>query len=105
MPGPESALNPPVGGYMAEQAAPLLSVKTRPPWRSRGIIQRPRLDAFLDLIRHRLLTLVIAPPGFGKTTAALSWVDALAGAAGWHVGRYLLGAHAIAFGLVAGSIG
>jgi LuxR family maltose regulon positive regulatory protein len=82
MPGPESALNPPVGGYMAEQAAPLLSVKTRPPWRSRGIIQRPRLDAFLDLIRHRLLTLVIAPPGFGKTTAALSWVDALAGAGG-----------------------
>ena len=67
---------------MAGQAPPLLSVKTRPPWRSRGVILRPRLDVFLDVIRNRLLTTVIAPPGFGKTTVALSWVDALAGEGG-----------------------
>lgn len=79
----DTELNPPIGGRRTtDQAAPLLSVKIRPPWRSRGIIMRPRLDSFLDVLRHRLLTTVIAPPGFGKTTMALSWVDALAGDGG-----------------------
>jgi len=79
MQAPVEELNPPIGGRTAEQAAPLLGVKIRPPWRARGVIPRARLDAYLDVIRHRSLTLLVAPPGYGKTTAAVSWVDALAG--------------------------
>lgn len=64
---------------MPEHMAPLLSVKFRPPRLSRGVMLRPRLDSYLEVIRDRLLTVVSAPPGYGKTTAALSWIDALAG--------------------------
>lgn len=64
---------------MSRDGAPLLATKLRPPRRARGVIPRPRLDAYLDAIGQRRLTVVKAPPGFGKTTAALSWVDAFAG--------------------------
>jgi LuxR family maltose regulon positive regulatory protein len=79
MQAPAGELNPPIGGRAVEQAAPLLGVKIRQPWRSRGVIARARLDAYLDIIRNRRLTLLVAPPGYGKTTAAAAWVDALAG--------------------------
>ncbi len=55
-----------------------LASRLRPPRPARGVIARPRLDGLLDLLRARLLTVVKAPPGFGKTTAAQSWADALA---------------------------
>ncbi|MES2583754.1 MAG: LuxR C-terminal-related transcriptional regulator [Pseudomonadota bacterium] len=91
MQAPAGELNPPIGGERAaEQAAPLLGVKIRQPWRSRGVIARARLDGYLDIIRNRLLTLLVAPPGYGKTTAAVAWVDALAGT-GAHVAWLSLG--------------
>lgn len=61
-----------------------LASRLRPPRPARGVITRPRLDGLLDLLRTRLLTVVKAPPGYGKTTAAQSWADALA-ASGAHV--------------------
>lgn len=64
---------------MNRDGAPLLATKLRPPRRARGVMPRPRLDAYLDAIGQRRLTVVTAPPGFGKTTAALAWVDAFAG--------------------------
>ncbi len=82
MVAPVAELNPPIGGHGVAQVVPLMGVKIRPPWRSRGIIARARLDGYLDIIRNRLLTTVVAPPGFGKTTAALGWAEALAGAGG-----------------------
>ncbi|MBL8350774.1 MAG: hypothetical protein JNL87_10700 [Burkholderiaceae bacterium] len=53
--------------------------RTRPPQPARGVIARPRLQAQCDLVRNRLLTLVTAPPGYGKTSVALGWCHALAG--------------------------
>lgn len=55
------------------------AARLKPPRRARGVIPRPRLDALLDLVAARPLTCVVAPPGFGKTTAALSWSETLAG--------------------------
>ena len=60
------------------QTAPMAS-RLRPPRPSRGVIARARLDGLLDLVRTRALTVVKAPPGYGKTTVAQSWAEALAG--------------------------
>ena len=56
-----------------------IATKLRPPRRARGVVPRPRLDGLLDALATRVLTCVVAPPGFGKTTAALSWAETLAG--------------------------
>lgn len=53
--------------------------RLRPPHPARGVIARARLDGLLDLVRSRALTVVKAPPGYGKTTVAQSWAEALAG--------------------------
>lgn len=55
------------------------SARLRPPRPARGVVARARLDGLLELVRTRLLTVVKAPPGFGKTTMAQSWVETLAG--------------------------
>ncbi|MBL8491172.1 MAG: hypothetical protein JNM82_10370, partial [Rhodocyclaceae bacterium] len=57
----------------------LIVTKIRPPRRARGVIPRPRLDLMLEALRSRVLTTVVAPPGYGKTTAALSWAETLSG--------------------------
>lgn len=56
---------------------PFLATKLQPPRRVRGVIARPRLEALLVGDGSRLLTLIKAPAGSGKTTLALSWSDAL----------------------------
>lgn len=56
---------------------PFLATKILPPRRARGTVERPRLAALADDIAERRLTLVKAPAGFGKTTLALAWADAL----------------------------
>lgn len=66
-----SALDPPAG---------YLAARLRPPRPARGVIARPRLDALLELVRSRALTVLKAPPGYGKTTVAQSWAEALSGA-------------------------
>ncbi len=63
----------------AMQTTPIhfLATKILPPRRARGTVERPRLAALADDIGERRLTLVKAPAGFGKTTLALAWADAL----------------------------
>lgn len=49
-----------------------------PPRRGRGVLPRPRLEnRALKLMDHPL-TVLKAPPGFGKTTLASAWVEVLA---------------------------
>lgn len=56
-----------------------MAARARPPCLARGVMPRERLDALLDLVRAHTLTLVKAPPGYGKTTVAQSWAETLAG--------------------------
>ncbi len=63
---------------MLNTNVPFLVTKLQPPRRVRGVIARPRLHSLLVEGRGRLLTLVKAPPGSGKTTLALGWTDELA---------------------------
>lgn len=55
------------------------AARLRPPRLARGVISRARLDGLLELVRSRLLTVVKAPPGYGKTTVAHCWAEALVG--------------------------
>ena len=57
--------------------APLVATKLQPPRVGPQRIARERLDQLLSQASERLLTVLRAPGGFGKTTLALSWVDAL----------------------------
>jgi LuxR family maltose regulon positive regulatory protein len=52
----------------------LLETKLHPPRRRRGVVARPRLSERLARTREARLTLVSAPPGFGKTTVLTQWL-------------------------------
>lgn len=54
---------------------PLLATKLYIPKLRSEIVKRPRLTALLNAGLHRRLTLVSAPPGFGKTTLVSEWGD------------------------------
>ncbi|MEO6957515.1 MAG: LuxR C-terminal-related transcriptional regulator [Antricoccus sp.] len=54
---------------------PLLDIKVHVPKRRRGWIARPRLSEQLNGIAEAALTLVSAPPGFGKTTLLADWLS------------------------------
>lgn len=56
---------------------PLIATKTLPPKARRALIERLRLATLVAEIEGRLLTLVKAPGGFGKTTLAQAWSEAL----------------------------
>ena len=53
---------------------PLLTTKLYTPPPRRNLVARPRLIKRLDAGRHRKLTLVSAPAGYGKTTLISDWV-------------------------------
>lgn len=53
----------------------LLQTRLHPPLLAADVTPRPRLDALIQRgVQHKLL-LVIAPAGYGKTTAVLSWAQ------------------------------
>lgn len=56
---------------------PLLETKLRAPTRRRGVIGRPRLVEKIERGIEAKLTLVSAPPGFGKTSLLAEWRAAM----------------------------
>ncbi|UMZ10610.1 hypothetical protein I9018_24430 [Pseudomonas sp. MPFS] len=56
--------------------SPLLSTKVLPPRRSRGTLPRPRLEQLIERIADSSITVLSAPPGFGKSTLASTWAEA-----------------------------
>src|SRR5215510_4657850 len=56
--------------------SPLLATKLMPPRRGRGTLPRPRLEQLIERIAESSLTVLKAPPGFGKSTLASSWAEA-----------------------------
>jgi LuxR family maltose regulon positive regulatory protein len=60
--------------------SPLVRTKLYIPKVRRGLVPRPRLSERLSRTSHPRLTLVSAPPGFGKTTLLAAWLDADAAA-------------------------
>ncbi|CAG9182522.1 HTH-type transcriptional regulator MalT [Cupriavidus laharis] len=54
-----------------------LKPKVTPPKPPLGVIPRARLAGLADRVESSLLTVVRAPAGYGKTTLALAWADAL----------------------------
>ena len=53
----------------------VLQTRLRPPNRASGTIPRERLAGLVTDIRQRVLTVVKAPPGYGKTTLLGQWFD------------------------------
>jgi LuxR family maltose regulon positive regulatory protein len=62
---------------------PLAEAKLSAPRARRGIVERQRLQRALDAAGDATLTLVAAPPGYGKTTAVRSWSAGRDGAFAW----------------------
>jgi ATP/maltotriose-dependent transcriptional regulator MalT len=61
----------------------LLETKlTRPPLRAEHIV-RGDLVELMGAGTARPLTVVTAPPGFGKTTLLAAWIDVAAGRVAW----------------------
>ncbi len=60
----------------AEGPSPLLETKLLVPRRRPGTVLRPRLGERLDIGSRGTLTLLSAPPGFGKTTLLADWLAA-----------------------------
>jgi LuxR family maltose regulon positive regulatory protein len=60
------------GGNLQE--APLLDTKLHIPRMRPGTVPRARLVHMLDAALHCRLTIISAPPGFGKTTLVASWL-------------------------------
>src|SRR5689334_4975092 len=54
---------------------PLAETKLTPPQLRAGMVERLRLLRALDPGAEASLTLVAAPPGFGKTTAVRAWCE------------------------------
>lgn len=53
----------------------LITTKFHVPILSADLIPRPRLFDMLEQGLHQPLTLISAPPGFGKTTLVAGWID------------------------------
>lgn len=64
-------------GAMADGPSVMMSTRLQPPRRGRGVLPRPRLEDLAPKLLAQTLTVIKAPPGFGKTTLAAAWFDAL----------------------------
>jgi LuxR family transcriptional regulator, maltose regulon positive regulatory protein len=67
-----------IGGTAMNEVIPLLlTTKTQPPRRAAGLIDRPRLFGLTDRIATKLLTVIKAAAGFGKTCFAAQLAEHL----------------------------
>ena len=64
-------------------STPILATKLYLPRLRPQVISRPRLIERLNEGRHRKLTLISAPAGFGKTTLVSAWVKGIERATAW----------------------
>ena len=72
------------GPYRSPEASPLAEAKLLAPKLRPGMIERPRVQAALDSgAGGSTLTLVAAPPGYGKTTTVRSWCSTRPGGLAW----------------------
>lgn len=62
---------------------PLLGSKLEPPDPPPGLVERPRLGRVLDAGRHAPITLVNAPPGWGKSVLLSRWARVTGFRVGW----------------------
>lgn len=62
---------------------PIIRTKLALPRLPAGMVRRPRLHALLDLGMQHPLTLVVAPAGYGKTTALVEWLRLRGHTAAW----------------------
>ena len=62
---------------------PLAEAKLAVPSVHHGVVDRPRVHRALDAGLDGSVTLVAAPAGYGKTTAARAWCAARGGALAW----------------------
>ena len=64
---------------------PLTLVEARliAPSLRRALVDRPRVREALDGVRHDSVALVVAPAGYGKTTAVRSWCASVEAALAW----------------------
>ena len=69
-------------GKMAAEKAVIYSKLHRPPMPA-DHVTRTRLLAALDGGRHRPLTLISAPAGYGKSTLASCWLETWGGSTAW----------------------
>ena len=60
-------------GHTAADLWPLAEAKLAAPRQRSGLVERPRILEVLDAGADATLTLVAAPPGFGKSTAVRAW--------------------------------
>ena len=80
----ELASEPDRGGLRAAIDEPLLAeAKLAAPRQRAGIVARPRILRTLDGSEDSVLTLVAAPPGYGKSTAVRDWVASRDTAFAW----------------------
>src|ERR1700722_1735455 len=73
----------PAGDPPGEGGVPLAEAKLSAPRTRSGMIERRRLNRSLDAADGAALTLVAAPPGYGKTTAVRAWCAASNTAFAW----------------------
>ncbi|GGO00727.1 serine/threonine-protein kinase [Nocardia rhizosphaerihabitans] len=74
---PEALPVPVVATRVPEEPLPTPETRYRPPTSLRRLVERPRLLNFLREAQTRRLVLIHGPAGFGKTTVAAQWGDAL----------------------------
>jgi LuxR family maltose regulon positive regulatory protein len=65
------------------EGLPFVETKILPPRPRGGLVERERVLATFDSADGASLTLVSAPTGYGKTTAARTWCDARGAAFAW----------------------
>jgi len=84
-PGVQAARDPRSRRGQRPPAPPLVSTKLRAPVTVGGHVERPRLSALLDrgLEDSARLTLLSAPPGYGKTVAVVGWLQSRGVAYAW----------------------